>query len=48
MRIGASCTLMTTAGYFGRRSPDRLNSMVWAMSELSQGGGGVQIIGLFG
>ena len=24
------------------------NSMVWAMSELSQGGGGVQIIGLFG
>lgn len=30
-------TDMTTAGYMGERSPDRLDAMVWAMTELSQG-----------
>ncbi len=28
---------MTTAGYMGERSPDRLDANVWALSELSQG-----------
>lgn len=28
---------MTTAGYMGDRSPDRLDAAVWALSELSQG-----------
>lgn len=28
---------MTTAGYMGERSPDRVDSLVWGLSELSQG-----------
>jgi phage terminase large subunit-like protein len=27
---------MTTAGYMGERSPDRVDAMVWALTELSQ------------
>ncbi len=30
-------TEMTTAGLMGQRSRDRLDAMVWALSELSQG-----------
>ena len=41
-------TNMTTAGYMGQRSPDRLDAMVWALSELSQGSEGVTVIGSFG
>jgi hypothetical protein len=39
---------MTTAGYMGQRSPDRLDAMVWALSELSAGGSGFSIIGIYG
>jgi phage terminase large subunit-like protein len=28
---------MTTAGYMGERSPDRVDAMVWAPTELNQG-----------
>jgi hypothetical protein len=28
---------MTTAGYMGERSPDRVDAMVWALTELNQG-----------
>lgn len=28
---------MTTAGYMGERSPDRVDSLVWGLSDLSQG-----------
>ncbi len=28
---------MTTAGYMGEKSPDRVDAMVWAMTELSEG-----------
>lgn len=28
---------MTTAGFMGEKSPDRLDAMVWALTELSQG-----------
>lgn len=28
---------MTTAGYMGERSPDRVDALVWAISDLSQG-----------
>lgn len=36
---------MTTAGYMGERSPDRLDALVWALSDLSQGTQ-VQILGV--
>jgi phage terminase large subunit-like protein len=41
-------TEMTTAGFMGQRSPDRLDAMVWALSELSGSSGGVQLIGVWG
>ncbi len=41
-------TEMTTAGFMGQRSPDRLDAMVWALTELSQGSGGISLIGVFG
>jgi hypothetical protein len=41
-------TQMTTAGFMGQRSPDRLDAMVWALSELSGGSGGTDVIGWFG
>lgn len=31
------CANMTTAGYVGERSPDRVDALVWALTELSQG-----------
>lgn len=37
---------MTSAGYMGERSPDRLDSMVWGLSELSQGSA-FRLIGVF-
>lgn len=37
---------MTTAGYMGDRSPDRLDAAVWALSDLSQGRQ-VKIIGMY-
>jgi hypothetical protein len=40
-------TEMTTAGYMGQRSPDRLDAMVWALSELSGAGRGIEIVGVF-
>jgi phage terminase large subunit-like protein len=40
-------TQMTTAGFMGQRSPDRLDAMVWALSELSGGGNNFEIIGVF-
>ena len=40
-------TQMTTAGYMGQRSPDRLDAMVWALTELSGVGKQIEIIGLF-
>jgi phage terminase large subunit-like protein len=40
-------TQMTTAGYMGQRSPDRLDAMVWGLTELSGGGKQIEIIGLF-
>lgn len=36
---------MTTAGYMGERSPDRVDALVWALSDLSQGKT-IQIVGL--
>lgn len=36
---------LTTAGYMGERSPDRVDSLVWGLSDLSQGTN-VQIIGM--
>ena len=33
-------SMMTTAGYMGDRSPDRVDAMVWALTELSEGLGG--------
>ena len=30
-------SMMTTAGYMGDRSPDRVDAMVWALTELSEG-----------
>lgn len=36
---------MTTAGYMGERSPDRVDSLVWGLSDLSQGAT-IQIIGM--
>lgn len=41
------CLNMTASGWMGERSPDRLDAMVWGMSELSQGGPGFSIIGMF-
>jgi hypothetical protein len=42
-------TQMTESGYMGPRSPDRLDALVWALSELSgAGGGGFSIIGVMG
>ena len=38
---------MTTAGYMGQRSPDRLDAMVWALSELSGVGKTIEIVGVF-
>ncbi len=38
---------MTTAGYMGQRSPDRLDALVWALTDLSGAGKEVSIIGLF-
>lgn len=38
---------MTSAGYMGERSPDRVDAAVWALSELSQGPPGIQIVGAF-
>jgi phage terminase large subunit-like protein len=40
-------TEMTTAGYMGQRSPDRLDALVWALTELSGVGKQIEIIGLF-
>ena len=40
-------TEMTTAGYMGQRSPDRLDAMVWALSELSGVGKQIEIVGVF-
>jgi Terminase RNaseH-like domain/Phage terminase large subunit len=40
-------TEMTTAGYMGQRSPDRLDAMVWALSELSGTGKTIEIVGVF-
>jgi len=37
---------MTTAGYMGERSPDRVDAAVWALSDLSQGAR-TQFIGVF-
>lgn len=37
---------MTSAGYMGERSPDRVDAAVWALSDLSQGQH-FQIIGVF-
>lgn len=37
---------MTTAGYMGDRSPDRVDAAVWALSDLSQGRT-VQILGIY-
>ena len=34
-------SMMTTAGYMGDRSPDRVDAMVWALTELSEGLAGV-------
>ena len=34
-------SLMTTAGYMGDRSPDRVDALVWALTELREGLGGV-------
>lgn len=36
---------MTSAGYMGERSPDRVDSLVWALSDLSQGKT-IQILGV--
>jgi phage terminase large subunit-like protein len=40
-------TEMATAGYMGQRSPDRLDAMVWALSELSGSGKTIEIVGVF-
>ena len=40
-------TEMTTVGYMGQRSPDRLDAMVWALSELSGTGKTIEIVGVF-
>ena len=40
-------TEMTTAGYMGQRSPDRLDAMVWALSELPGTGKTIEIVGVF-
>ena len=40
-------TQMTTSGYMGPKSPDRLDAMVWALTELSGVGKQVEIIGVF-
>jgi phage terminase large subunit-like protein len=37
---------MTTAGYRGECSPDRVDAMVWALTELSQGKT-IEMIGIF-
>lgn len=37
---------MTSAGYMGERSPDRVDSLVWGLTELSQGRE-VRVIGMF-
>lgn len=37
-------TAMTPAGYTGRGSPDRADAMVWALSELMLGTGGVPLL----
>lgn len=37
---------MTTAGYMGDRSPDRVDSLVWGLSDLSQGSN-FSILGVF-
>jgi hypothetical protein len=38
---------MSAAGYHGERSPDRVDALVWGLSELSQSSGGIQIYGWF-
>lgn len=38
---------MSAAGYHGERSPDRVDALVWALTDLALGGGGIQIIGWF-
>jgi phage terminase large subunit-like protein len=40
------CLNMSPAGYHGERSPDRVDALVWGLSELSQTGGGFSIIGV--
>jgi hypothetical protein len=42
------CLNMSPAGYYGERSPDRVDALVWGLSELSQTGGGFSIIGVMG
>ena len=37
---------MTSAGYMGERSPDRVDSLVWGLTDLSQGRE-IRIIGVF-
>lgn len=38
---------MTSAGYMGEKSPDRVDAAVWALSQLSQGPPGLSILGSF-
>jgi terminase large subunit-like protein len=40
-------TQMTTSGFMGQRSPDRLDACVWALSELSGTGKTIEIVGVF-
>lgn len=40
-------TQMTTAGFMGQRSPDRLDALVWALTELSQGGSKFRFLGVW-
>ena len=47
-RHQASHGIMTTAGFMGQRSPDRLDAMVWALSELSGTGKTIEIVGVLG
>lgn len=45
--LEAQAVEMTTAGYMGQRSPDRLDALVWALTELSGAAKTVQFIGVW-